>query len=87
MGKTWLKGLSKAKKDAPQLPRTTEEIQKEYYDLCAKLGSATYNVKFNQRVVDQITSDLSNLDAEAGARSKLDKEQKQSEVKTEAKSE
>jgi len=70
----WIKGLKKAKAEAKPIPRATEEIRKEYSDLCMKLGHAQYQVKFNQEVTEQLLSRLAELDGEASARKRLDDE-------------
>lgn len=75
MSKKWLPGIRKAKQDAkvevPQ-PRETAEIQKEYTDLCTKLGHASYQVQYQQSVIDQIKQRMLELDREGYARNRLE---------------
>jgi hypothetical protein len=72
MSKSWIKGLKKAKQEAAPAPRDIKAIQQEYTELCSKLGHATYQVNFNKKVVDLITSRLEDLDREGTARKQLD---------------
>jgi len=74
MSKSWIKGLKKAKAEVEAIPRTQEDIRKSHSELCMKLGHARYQVKFFEGAVESILAALTDLDAEAGARKRLDEE-------------
>lgn len=66
------KWLQKAKKTAQPVPRTAQEISREYTDLCSKLGHANYQIAHNQDVISAIMDRLSVVDKEGYARKQLD---------------
>lgn len=83
MSKSWIKGLKKAKQETTPVPRDIKAIQQEYTELCSKLGHATYQVNFNKKVVDLITSRLEDLDREGTTRKQLDAETQTKAVEAE----
>lgn len=68
--------LKKLFKGTPNLPvpRSAEEINREYSDLCAKAGAAQYQISILSAHVVSLQGRIKELDAEAGARGKLDTE-------------
>lgn len=76
----------KSKQQAPQVaapvepvPRSMEEINKTYSELCGRAGQLQYGIKIYQEQLDQINSAIKNVAAEGDARKNLDA--KQAEVK------
>jgi septal ring factor EnvC (AmiA/AmiB activator) len=77
--------MGKMKAKQPKPPREMLEIQKEYSDLCAKLGHSSYQLAMRKREVDALTNKINELDGEAAARNALEtakKEAKTEEVKS-----
>lgn len=74
MSKNWIKGLKKSKEEAAPtpVPRTEQELSKEYTELCTKLGHAEYQARFQQSVVNAILSRIEGLDKELSFRKQLD---------------
>lgn len=68
----YFKSLQKSKKVAAPVPRTMEEIQKDYSELIGKVGQAQYQVFAYQREVDSLNNQLLNVNLEAKARNELD---------------
>lgn len=69
----------------PPLPRTTEEITKEYTDLCAKYGHTQYRIKLLEADLNEITNRIITLDREGQERRRLDTEAAAQQPKEEAK--
>lgn len=61
-------------------PRSLDEINKDYAELCARAGESQYKVKIEQERLEQLNSALKNLNAEGAARQKLNSEAKASEA-------
>ena len=60
-------------------PRAIEDIQKEYAQLCAKVGQTAYQIFVLQRDLDEANEQLLTLNQEGAARQKLDAEAKAKE--------
>ena len=60
----------------PFPPRSMEEINKEYSNLCAKYGEAQYMKALNESKMRGMEQKLFELQKEAGERQKLDSEAK-----------
>lgn len=67
----------------PKVPRTAEEIQKEFNELCARAGHANYQAKLHEQQVNQILSRISEVNQEALERQKLDRETQEATQKVE----
>lgn len=63
-------------KQEPPVPRSMDEIQKTYAELCARSGALQYKIKIEERELGQLNLALENVNAEANARQKLDAEAK-----------
>jgi len=60
-------------------PRSMEEIQNIYKDLCLKAGQAQYQVAVIQAEIADTNRQLLDINQEAAARNELDKENKKDE--------
>ena len=56
-------------------PRPLPEINKEYNDLCARIGQARYQIQVVDNGIRNMLQRLSEIDVEATERAKLDKEE------------
>lgn len=75
---------SKSKVILPTVePRSLEEITKAYSELCCRVGQAQYQVHVHQEDVKRLNEQLVQINNEAAARQKLDKEAKEKEVQNE----
>jgi len=59
---------------APPTPRAMDAINKEYSNLCAQAGDVVYKLKRFEESLADLKVRMSQVDAEAGARRKLDEE-------------
>jgi hypothetical protein len=69
----FFKGKSKKAAQVPQVPRSMEEIQKEYGELRARSGELQYTIYVYEADLAQMNSRLRGLNNEAAARQQLDK--------------
>ena len=74
-----MKGSKKMNLQKPQEPRSTVEIQKEYSDLCSKVGHTQYQVKVLEANLSQLFDRIVALDKESRARQELDAKAKEEE--------
>lgn len=58
-------------------PRSMDEIQKVYAELCARAGSLQYKITIEQRDLEQLNKALESINNEAAARQKLDEPKKE----------
>lgn len=78
----YFKSLRSAKKAADPVPRKIEEIKADNDKLVTNAGIVQYQIYALERDLKQINEVMVNLNYEAAARQKLDKdEQAQKEVK------
>lgn len=61
------------------VPRSKEEINKQYQDVCTNLGDKTVKAKGLQQEIDQLMQYVTSLGNELDARLKLDGEAKRAE--------
>lgn len=73
-----------APKPVSPAPRSMDEIQKVYAELCARAGALQYRITIEKRELDQLNEALENVNSEANARQKLDAEARPAELKKEA---
>ncbi len=59
---------------AAPVPREIEEINKTYTELCARAGQLQYKITVDEEQLAQLNSAIRNVNLEADARAKLDKE-------------
>lgn len=64
-------------------PRTLEEVNKVYSELCARAGQLQYGIKTYREQLEQLNTALKSVIAEGEARTKLDQETKAAEPKKE----
>ncbi len=83
--KKYFKGSPK--KVETQEPRKLDEIQKEYVDLCSRVGQTQYRMKVLENDVNTLFSRIAEIDHEAGARRKLDEEANKTQQTPEVKNE
>lgn len=60
--------------DSSPTPRTMEEINKTYSELCGRAGQLQYQIKVNTEQLEEINTALKSVNHEANARQKLDAE-------------
>lgn len=75
------KFFQKKKHQEAQLPRSLDEIKKEYAELLSKAGNAQYLTYVYSKELEQVNGQLVKINQEAAARQELDK--KESVVKKE----
>jgi len=68
----WIPGLKKAKKNAAPVPRSLEEITKEFGQFCTQAGSTRYQIFVYEKELERLNTLMANLNYEAEARKKLD---------------
>jgi hypothetical protein len=93
MGKSKLSNLFKSKaskvaipdsvKQAP-VPRSRDEIMKQYNNACLALGDLTVKARATQQDIDNIFRDIQSLGNELQARQTLEDKQKADEAKAKA---
>lgn len=76
-----MKNFFKSKKPNPQpkvpeqpVPRTMDELNTLYTELCNRAGQLQYQVETNKEQLDNINTAIRNINYEADARRKLDAE-------------
>ena len=75
-----MSGKSARKIKLPSLqrePRATEVLQREYQDICTRVGQLQYQNFVNTREIEKMNEDLLSINHEAAARQKLDAEAKE----------
>ncbi len=79
-----LKNLTKKEKFPTELPpRSADEINKEYGNLCAQVGNAQYKIYSYTNQVAALNKQIKALDAEAIKRNELDEAAKKATVPNE----
>ncbi len=68
--------LKKAKKEAAAMPRSLDEIQKEYAEVSTRAGQAQYQAYVMQKDLEELNRRLLTLNQEAHERNRLDNEAK-----------
>ncbi len=71
-----LKGFRKAKKqaEAAPVPRKIDEIQAQYNEVAQRAGQAQYQVYVLEKDLELLNRKLLDINQEAAARNRLDKE-------------
>jgi len=68
--------MFKKKKQAQQeqqpVPRTIEEITKDFTNLCAQAGNTRYQIYVHEQELERLNKLMASLNYEADARKKLD---------------
>lgn len=68
------KGDTMSKAKTPKVPRTMEEIQKAYQQLCANAGQCQYQIFALNEELTRINEGLKAVNNEGAARQQLDRE-------------
>lgn len=63
---------NKEKVSQKSVPRSMEDIQKNYTQLCTEAGQLQYQLKVYSQKLEEINSTLSSVNIEASARQQLD---------------
>lgn len=63
----------KKNKEKSQAPRQMDEIQREYTEVCSRLGQAEYQLYVITKDAENLKHQLLRLNQEAAARNQLDK--------------
>jgi len=80
----YFKNLSKAKKEAAPVPRKIEEIKADNDKLASSAGIIQHQIYSLQKSLKRVNEAMLNLDYEAEARYKLDKEENNKKADQEA---